>query len=63
MPRYEVSFIAPVLASKTLIVDAPTEDEAYNIAFAMVEEPFYQDLTKWELEFDDCVQCDGINEL
>lgn len=63
MARYEVSFIAPVFASKTLIVDAATEDEAYNTAFGMIEEPFYSDLTKWELTFDDSIQCDGINEI
>lgn len=63
MPRYEVSFIAPVVACKTIIVDADTEDEAYNVALGMVEEPYYQDLKVWELEFDDCVQCEGITEI
>lgn len=63
MPKYEVSFIAPVFASKTLIVVANDEDEAYNTAFALIDEPYYQDLKKWDLTFDDSVQCDGISEI
>jgi hypothetical protein len=63
MAKYEVSFIAPVLASKTILVEAESEDDAYNVAFSMVEEPYYQDLKVWDLEFDDCIQCDGIAEI
>lgn len=63
MPKYEVSFIAPVLASKTLIVVAPNEEEAYNIAFSLIDDPYYQDLKKWDLDFDDSPQCDGIIEI
>lgn len=63
MPRYEVTFIAPVTASKVIVVDAANEDEAYNAAFEMIEEPFYNDATKWELEFEDAVQVDDVQEI
>lgn len=63
MPKYEVTFIAPVMASKTLVVDAINEDEAYNTAYEMIEEPFYNDLTKWELEFEDAIQVDDVQEV
>lgn len=63
MPKYEVTFIAPVMASKTLVVDAINEDEAYNTAYEMIEEPFYNDLTRWELEFEEAIQVDDVQEI
>ena len=63
MSRYEVSFVVPVVASKTLLVEAPNEDEAYNIAYEMIDGDYYKDPKVWDLEFDDAAQCDGILEI
>lgn len=63
MPKFEVSFYAPVMAYKTLIVEAVDEDEAYNTANELIDEPFYNDPTKWELEFTDHVEVDDVKEI